>query len=67
MSLDHLGRGNRVEVGAEMILDFNWNFLGLSEIIGEESKSMDSLMGELILLRHIFLVLDLDYALRRSI
>ena len=67
LSLDHLGRGNRVEVWAEMILNFNWNFLGLSEIIGEKSKSMDSLMGELILLRHIFLVLDLDNAFGGSI
>ena len=50
-----------------MILNFNRNFLGLSEIIGEKSKSMDSLMGELILLRIIFLVLDLDDALGGSI
>ena len=50
-------------MGAELVLNFNWDFLDVSEVIGEQSKGMDSLMGELVLLFHVSLVLDLYYAL----
>ena len=54
-------------MGAELILYFDGDFLDILEVIGEDSKGMDSLMSELILLLHIVLVLNLDDTLCASI
>ena len=54
-------------MGTELILYFDGYFLDILEVIGKDSKGMDSLMSELILLLHIVLVLNLNDALCASI